>query len=113
MEFTNDAPGKLERIEFGTPVPFGFDEIEAGLQIRRLLVVGLHARRQRLLSGNRYRLILPVVANGVHYELPIDNVFEVSAILRHMAHMPINPPSLAVTRRRAGELVGQAWIEAC
>lgn len=116
MEFTNDSPGmleRLERLEFGSPVPFGFDDIQAGAQIRRLLLVGLHARRQRLLSGERFRLLVPVTLHGVEYDLPIDNVFEVSVILRHMAHMPITPRTLLATRRRAGELVGQAWIEAC
>ncbi len=106
----SSAAVSLERVSFGGPVPFGFDDVQAGEQIRRLLVVNLHALRQPLLSGSRYRLLLPVILNGVAYELPIDNVSEVSVILRHMAHLPIRPVSLAVSRRRAGELMGQSWL---
>lgn len=111
MDSTQSGAKKRERLSFGSPCLIGFDYEGAGAQLRRLLLVNLHARRQAIgCTGTRFRLILPVTRNGVTYELPIDNHWEVSVILRHMCHLPIQPVSLTVSRRRAAQLIGQSWL---
>ncbi len=97
--------------EFGLPIPAGFDFVASGMQLRRLAAVGLYGRRVRLgLGGSRYAITIPVEVGGIPHDHRLDSVSEVSAVLRHVCHFPIPARSRSVSRRRAGELVGQSWI---
>lgn len=97
---------------FGSSIFAGMSWIESGEQLKRLLTVGLHGKRQRLGFGaTRYRLEIPVTYLGEEVLMPLDSVAEVSAVMRHLAHLPISMRLRHASRQRAGELIGQYWFE--
>ncbi len=110
MEFTSDSPGLLEVAFPVVAAEFGFDAASAHAQAMRLALVGLHARFQPSLSGQRYRLMLPVFCAGEVCDLPLDSVYEVSVVLAHMCAAPVSAPSLPDFHVRAAGVVGLQWL---
>ncbi len=101
-------------VTWGCAVPVGFDWESSGMQLRRLLAVGLHGRRVKLgFTGERFAVAVRAEYRGEERLLRFDTLEEVSAAVRHMAHLPIRPVSHSVSRRRAGELIGQFWLGGC
>jgi hypothetical protein len=110
MQFTQDVPGLLEASYPSVSSDFGFDAAGAHAQVLRLSLVGLFARLQPSLGGDRYRLMLRVGLAGVLAELPLDSVYEVSVVMSHMSK-PYQSPSLAAEfERRLVSLVSLPWL---
>jgi hypothetical protein len=90
----------------------GFSEDTAVAQYKRLLQSGYSPRVVPLRRGSaRYRLEIPDPAGPGFVPIPLYSLHEVAQVCRASSYLPIRPPVNPTLRRRAGQLVAQAWLE--
>lgn len=89
----------------------GFAESEAGEQLKRLLEVGIHGTKRRMMGQlDRYKVMMPDPASAGIVQFPwivLYSVRDVDQILSASRHLPIAPAHKAVSRKVEAQLFGQ------
>jgi hypothetical protein len=89
----------------------GFSQEEAGEQQKRLLLVGIHATKKRLMGQwDRWVVLMPDPASTPaceFYPIPLYSAEEVSVVIRSSYALCISPAHKAVSRKVEAQLIGQ------
>ena len=89
----------------------GFSQADAGEQCKRLLAIGVHARKVRMMGQwDRYKVMMPDPASrgGVEFPaIPLYSAQEVSQVIRACYALPIAPAYKTVSRQVEAQLRGQ------
>lgn len=89
----------------------GFSQEDAGAELKRLLEVGIHGTKVRMMGQwDRWKVTIPDPASSGIYQfpwIPLYSAHEVTRIISASRYLPIAPTHKAVSRKVEKQLIGQ------